>query len=358
MNIGGTWILVVAVLTGCGRPPQTSSEPTEKWDDANDPLHLGRGFQFHLAELPPSGSLAQRPWTDTYWPSYQGGIAKRWRTHDNSFTYSPAAQPKDLPSHALARLSPAEKFDLLRGNYHYPLVSSERHRTSEDSPRWEGLCHGWAPAALAYQEPQPVTMTNQDGLEIPFGSSDIKALLTYHQGIATSARARMIGLRCNDDLADVPHAGARPACRDINAGAFHLVLTNYIGLKKQGFIADVTRDAEVWNQPVYGYRSTLLKTTAPSLGAARGTASEAVVHTEMTYVVEVSPSWQPVRVGVFQGTVTKGYDYRLELDRQGRILGGVWLSADRPDFLWIQEKPEFKGEWRLLGDLYRQSIGA
>jgi hypothetical protein len=42
-----------------------------------------------------------------------------------------------------------------------------------------GLCHGWAPASITYAEPKPITVTNADGITIPFGSSDIKAQLTY-----------------------------------------------------------------------------------------------------------------------------------------------------------------------------------
>ena len=37
------------------------------------------------------------------------------------------------------------------------------------------------------------------------------------------------------------------ACEGVNAGALHILLANMVGIRKEGFIADVTRDREVWN---------------------------------------------------------------------------------------------------------------
>ncbi len=36
-----------------------------------------------------------------------------------------------------------------------------------------------APASMYYEQPDPFVITNKDGIQIPFGSSDIKALLIY-----------------------------------------------------------------------------------------------------------------------------------------------------------------------------------
>ena len=59
----------------------------------------------------------------------------------------------------------------------------------------------------------------------------------------------------------------RPECEDTNPGAFHVVLTNFIGRLNRSFIIDKTRDLEVWNQPVYSYESKILKETD---GVSRG----------------------------------------------------------------------------------------
>ena len=56
------------------------------------------------------------------------------------------------------------------------------------TPAWQVYCHGWTAASIAFEEPAPILVTNPDGLRIPFGSSDIKALLTYLQGeVVTSS---------------------------------------------------------------------------------------------------------------------------------------------------------------------------
>ena len=60
-----------------------------------------------------------------------------------------------------------------------------------DEPAWAGYCHGWAPAANRFEEPLPVTVRNADGVEIPFGSSDVKALLTYFE--AEVVRSSFVG---------------------------------------------------------------------------------------------------------------------------------------------------------------------
>ena len=47
------------------------------------------------------------------------------------------------------------------------------------------------------------------------------------------------------------------------------------------------------------------------------------------------------------------YDYTLELDSAGRILGGQWISAARPDFLWTAAKLKFTGHYQGLEQIYR-----
>ena len=48
-------------------------------------------------------------------------------------------------------------------------------------------------------------------------------------------------------------------CKDTNPGTYHVILTNYLGLRGQAFAEDRTFDYEVWNQPIRGYRITQQK---------------------------------------------------------------------------------------------------
>jgi hypothetical protein len=41
--------------------------------------------------------------------------------------------------------------------------------------------------------------------------------------------------------------------------------------------------------------------------------------------------------------------YILDLDRSGKIIGGHWLSYERPDFLWIKNSKGFIGTGFLYG---------
>lgn len=344
------------LLLGCGKAPSLSSTQ-EAWNAANDPLNLEQAYERKLDLLPLQAALETQPWSDTYWPSYEGGIAARWVSGETGFDYRThnKRQVSRLSVAKLAALSPAEKFDILNGRYNYPTVQAERSRTSPDDQHWEGICHGWAPAAIAFAEPKAVLATAADGTEVPFGSADIKALLSLYTGNYGNSAFRALGARCNYDLAAHPELASRPECRDTNAGAFHIVLTNQIALLKQGFVADVTRDQQVWNQPVHGFSSVVVSTQEPSEGAAPGTVKEAVIETQMEYTLEIYPQWDAVVGTEGQSNEIKTYKYRVELNAEGEIIGGEWLQEDRPDFLWTQEKPEFRGRFAKLAELYELS---
>lgn len=354
-----TLIILSAFSISCSAPTPNTSKTREAWDEVNEPIRIGSGYVSKLSDLPASGTLAATPWSDDYWPSNQGGIARRWKLDwSDAFSYrSPSLeQLRKANVGQIALMSPAEKFDLFLGDYSYPTVQSERLRVSPENEHWEGICHGWAAAAINFAEPKPVLVTNADGLKIPFGSADIKALLSFFQGNIGRTTGGFLGGRCNIDLEQFPQYGVNPECRDTNAGAFHLVLANEIGLRKKGFIADLTRDRMVWNQPVHAYTSKVLRTQAPTPGAAVGTTSEMVVETTITYTAEIEPQWETVIGSEFQNNRTVSYVYRLELNSQGEIIGGAWEVDERPDFLWTQSRPVFFGRWRALEKIYNASI--
>lgn len=123
--------------------------------------------------------------------------------------------------------------------------------------RW-GLCHAWTPAAILVPEPKhPVTV---NGVE--FKVNDIKALVTIaHDSVVN----RFAGRRCNEDdqaykIEYDEHGRPKSGdCIDTNPATFHILLGNYLGLKRQSFIFDRTYDDEVWNQPIRDYRVTQMR---------------------------------------------------------------------------------------------------
>ena len=54
----------------------------------------------------------------------------------------------------------------------------------------------------------------------------------------------------------------------------------------------------------------------------------------------------------------KEYDYSIELDAAGRIIGGQYYlksNQDRPDFLWNAPKLQFGGYYEGINRIYRPS---
>jgi hypothetical protein len=145
-------------------------------------------------------------------------------------------------------------------------------------------------------------------------------------------------------------------CRDTNAGSFHLVLAQYLSdlnsdEEKRSFVMDVTREDQVWNQPVYGFESTIesvenIDEIEDPLKEfrAEGTKHIAKVTTEVHYALERGPY---VDYNDDNGSklTSKTYRYTLELDEDGFVIGGEWAvsasewgsSSSAPDFLWAPQ---------------------
>jgi hypothetical protein len=353
------WIAGLSLfLTHCKSVGSQASKPQEAWDQANSPgifeIETSR-----FKDLATEGEFTQKKlWTSTYWAYYEGGIARRWQIPIDSkdtkdYVYEYPTKEKILAGQVdVSKLSPAEKFDLLQGNYDFYFAHKiwETAYKQKDStgkiPTWVGICNGWSQAAIYEEEPgEEVTLKNPDGVDVKFLRSDIKALLSqiYATGFTPERR---IGERCEfEDHALKRDASGRitfPLCRDTNPGAMHLVLANYLGhkdkKKRQSFVMDVTRTSEVWNQPVHSFKVKKSKTrkfdpaTDPAAQyRAPGTAELVEVETDLIYLVEMDPNSNPKEKEYLE---TMELKYTLELDAEGVVIGGEWISTEVPDFLW------------------------
>ncbi len=140
-------------------------------------------------------------------------------------------------------------------------------------------------------------------------------------------------------------------CRDMNPGAFQLVLAAKISknaYQKGSFVADMVRDMEVWNHPIYAFRSEIgpLKPVSEdsNLFRAEGTTHIASVITNVAYISEEGPfivsekptitevNWNDVSgFGLSEETM----EYTLEFDKRGYVIGGEWKEGTpSPDFIW------------------------
>jgi len=102
---------------------------------------------FSLENLPSNGAASEVPWSDSYWPNYQGGLANRWSNKPDPLGFGYGLHSKqslqNMNYTQLKNLSPAEKYDIFQRRYDYPTVRSEWNRTNKDEATWVGICHGW-----------------------------------------------------------------------------------------------------------------------------------------------------------------------------------------------------------------------
>ena len=389
-------LLFIAAIGFSACEQRNSSQLSEAWTFENGPEKFedfrGQTYKTKFAQLPLEGQLSKLPWSGDYWATYRGGISYRWNTTGGEKVFYDIPSKEDVEAMTmdeLRSLSPAEKYDLYRGEYSFSTVTSERERTEvvtkDDIPGWEGLCHGWAPATIHFEDPAPVVMTNADGMKIPFGSSDVKAMLTYleHDDMVVKGKgSRQVAGRCDHEsydsyLATVPE-GMRDifsedqlkkfyiqsGCADENAGAFHIILTNQIGLLDEGFVIDVTANDEVWNQAVHSYQMDVVAEYTgdellPTVG--QGTKREVEINLILAYTTETAFSWE--LGGSYQlrsdddRRALKYYRYRIELDENDSVIGGTWISEDRPDFATMRKRPEFNDYFAPLAEIYHKSVG-
>jgi hypothetical protein len=336
-----------------------AEEWSGEYNDNPNVFDSNGNYVYKIDNLQFSAQLQQSPWSDTYWPSSESGIAHRWQLQEaNDFNYQlyTKAQLMNLSSSTLKSLSPAEKYDIYKGRYDYPTVNEEWQRTSPDDPGWEGLCHGWAPASLYWKEPNPCVVTNADGIKIPFGSSDVKALLTFYTAEYAEQNdpQQFVADRCNVDIQANPSQANTSACRDINAGSLHVILANQF-TANEGFVYDRDRSIQVWNQPAFKFSSTVSKPGKCPASASANCAAGYSVTNKVTYGKEIYPTW--AAYGTYP--ITETYQYVLETDSNGNIIGGEWQEFDRPDFMWkVQLDGSFTGYFSGLKAVYAASQGS
>lgn len=362
----------------------------DAWDYANDPARLAQRLNYRLAELPRTGKLdkqvwatrypnavARAPmmWSDTYWPSAQLSTNNRWvnRTtksplekYDAAFNSAPGCtlQP-DTTCGATAKAKwdqyftcagPAAKWHMKNFqtiNHMFDGVNNDNKggvddcsSSDDEGPQgWWGLCHAWAPAALLEPEPQKAVTMNG----VTFEVADIKALIVT---LYDRNEAVMLGGRCN--AMTIEHNGTTSAneeCQDVNPGALHVVLTNFLGINDMAVVEDRTASGEVWNQPMFGYNVTKQeKVTATRanqcVGATGSTwsfnsSARELWEVELTtdYLTEGNASTRPLGMANYISHDT--YHYILELGSTGKIIGGKYCTdsvEDHPDFLWAPMK--------------------
>lgn len=358
-----------------GRAPFEANDRAEKLVDR--PASMLRDLRSMEARRLTSAELPVQPWSDDYWALYQGALGARYadRAFPRSENFGLNKRYVDertvgdilmaANSSSVDTLSPAEKYDLLVGDKSGTFTKANwaqgesYFKNYGKVETWMGLCHGWAPAA--YMLPRPrhsVKVLAADGrTKIRFYPADIKALATsLWANVRTPSK--FIGGRC-DDKAPKKEASGRvisEECFDNNPGTFHMAIVNQIGVAKRSTVMDATFDYEVWNHPILSYDYTYFN---PKTRRAVKTINEGTVELsgkdswdkfaehrseeaaqlvgvsmEVTYLVETTPDHSKVDSEEADETNTVTYEYDLELDANGKIIGGEWYTNKHPDFMW------------------------
>lgn len=376
----GVVSLSAVVNSSCKKLLNESKQDTETqqaWDTANNPNNIlsQNSFlerRFDRLKMAAVVSELKKPWSDSYWPNYRGGLAWRWSSPNpgdfKTYAMPSKEQFQKMSMRQRLELSPAEKYDILTGNWTFPLVDYERKRNNASDEKWRGLCNGWAAAAALYREPRPVVVKNPEGIDVPFGASDIKALLALYMAQFADGGVRMVGARCNtqpkanwEKTGDTGFPIGLSECQDVNPGSFHLILANYVGEWGQPMVGDLVNGAEVWNYPVYEYKSYILGEQPPTPGkAAPGTVRELKIQSDVRLKIEIDPPNMHNFNETGQQDVGDhyvSYQYTLELNAGGEIIGGEWITPLHPDFLWTQPAPgQFKQYFSKLDELYAASM--
>lgn len=372
--------------------PRLDSEPTP--NDSDRDLMEDGGYVETIQQMDRlrSGIAGVKPWSDDYWAYYRGGAGARYadpafpnsNNWEQNYRYIKKNPFTAFFSGGRAdNLSATEKYDLLYDGSAGVLTQSAWNdgqgyfRESGRVETWMGLCHGWAPASyLAPRPTRSVEVMAFDGkTTIRFYPADIKALTTLLWANAR-VQLRNAGGRCNERSPRTDGAGRaiNPDCRDNNPSTWHRAIVNRLGLSKRSFVMDSTWDYQVWNQPLISYRYRYFNPQTKSLKEdlksasvhvsqfgsdifrryrARGTSFVVGISMEVTYGMERRPDHRDTDGPEFDQVRTVLYNYDLELDSQGVVIGGEWHKKLHPDFLWTptkDAKPLAQNDVPILGE--------
>jgi hypothetical protein len=356
------------------------------FDDKNDPAQMAQHLEYHLDQLPKKGTR-EKPvwkdtypeavgksatvWADTYWPASEGSHNARWQgpttkspleKYDAAFNNAQgcATQPEVSGRSSKAAwvtynncAGPAAKWQ----TESYESIGLMHNGIDDDGDGaideygtdgidgvqgWWGTCHAWTPASQLIPEPQHAVTVNG----VRFDVGDIKALI---QNVFDRTGAVMLGGRCNaQDITHDVNGSANDDCADVNPGAMHVVLANFLGINQLPLVEDRTANYQVWNQPVVGYEVTKQdKVTAKVANdCVGGTGGETwtyntgakelyEVRSTVSYVTESSASNTPI--GYKDNVSTDDYHYILEVSSAGKVIGGRYCKDGENshiDFLW------------------------
>ena len=272
----------------------------ERWRPDKSPAIMLRDRKdaiFELSRLPTEGVFSKKVWHAKNWKTVDGGFLKR---RDGSIGGCDTCAP-DI-------LSPVEKLDLCakrRGNVSTDYVRMEKIRIGDqylNSPKWDGVCDDIKRLQLIFDEPEAVDIE-----QVHFDKGEVLALQCLYLQERYGTEEDLIDADCEVEGSLV------------NAGTFHVVLSNFLGFGDSFiYIPEVVnnQEREVYNELVLNFTSRIVERKQESVR----------VQTQMKVLTEDAQGEDKVEI--------RNLEYRLEIEN-GNLVGGSWLSGTKgPRIIW------------------------
>jgi hypothetical protein len=284
--------LLAATVFGATIPAQTVEKHNEMFQ-----RFWGTEFVWKFEDLPAAGKVPEYrvPYSGHIYLDRSGGTVNAMRKYDMAFNsgrmLATAFEQRDTTSGA----KPTPKRGGLLGL---------RMVTTMETPNWHGHCNGWAAAAIRHAEPQNSVRRNG----VTFTPADIKGLLAE--------------VYIYNDLEYL--VGQREV---LNAGAFHAAIANWLGRGQHPLGMEADPGPEKWNYPIYAYNMT----------SSRRSDRAVDVRLDVTYAKDSNGEYQKSP----RYSRVKTFRYRLDLNEDGEIIGGVFYSGSSMiDMLWFPLRPK------------------
>lgn len=348
------FFVVIAITATLGGALMARLRQTSSIDD-----FLGFRAERKFSSLPSNGSrpLRMPVYADYPWPSKSGGIAARviqskseapWQyrlvTREALLKMKPAERVRFLKT-----LSPAEKFDIARNRFDFPLVKLESERTKTVANSSDDLSLGWVLTSGFFAEPKPVLYTERNTkIEVPFSSSDVKALLSYYfQVVATkdwvmkkisrirkqkSSSAKSVA---SEDLSLDPHL-------------VHTILGNIFEKRKNSdelysLGVEIQKGLYRSTRPLLGYKSDVRLQPKGNY----------LVKTILKLAPRKAPQWEPYGLFSLEFNFLE-FEYELNSDSRGHLVSSQWLGENRIlSLVLADEPPSVAKDYNLLSSLYQ-----
>ncbi len=300
--MGSSLVFLALFAAGAGTPLTEEDVATQ---ESTFGQMWNEDFDWKFATLPTEGSVPDEriPYSGYIYLDTKGGTANTLRKYDLAVN-----QDSSLPATSWENQDTSAAWS---GNRSVTVGFGRFRRTrvvGGGVNAWYGHCNGWSSAAIRHAEPQFSVKSNGQ----IFTPADIKGLL---------AEIYMY----ND------HRLLAGYESDLNPGALHAILANWIGRGLHPIVMDADPSKEKWNYPIYAFASNY----------KQHSDREVEVRTTIVYAKDTDDREHDKSPRLHQ---EKSFHYSLDLNESGEITGGTYYwDSDRIDFLWLPLAPKASG---------------